>query len=170
MVMPEIRPATHADLQTLHPLIERAYRGDAARAGWTHEADLGVAEERTDLETLAGIVADPASRLLTAFEGETPIGCVHVADHGDGLAYLGLLTVDPLRQAAGLGRRLIDAAERIARERFACRAIEMTVVHKRAELIAYYERRGYTLTEERRPFPIPKDPPLFLQVLVKPLA
>jgi hypothetical protein len=31
--------------------------------------------------------------------------------------------------------------------------MEMTVIALRAELIAWYERRGYALTGERRPFP-----------------
>ena len=168
--MPIIRPATNADLPSLHPVIERAYRGEAARAGWTHEADLIVEGERTDLDTLAAIVTDPGSRLLMALDGDMPIGCVHVSDRGEGLAYLGLLCVDPTLQAAGLGRRLIEAAETTARDSFDCDRIEMTVIDRRAELITWYERRGYTATEERRPFPIALDPPLFLQVLVKPLA
>ena len=28
--------ATPYDVAALHPLIERAYRGDTAKAGWTH--------------------------------------------------------------------------------------------------------------------------------------
>jgi len=168
--METIRAATQADLACLQPLIERAYRGESARAGWTHEADLIVEGERTDLETLTAIVADPASRLIIALDGETPIGCVHAADRGNGLGYLGLLAVDPTLQAAGAGRRLIESAETTARETFGCDRMEMTVIDKRTELIAYYERRGYTATEERRPFPIAMEPPLFLQVLVKPLA
>ena len=35
-----LEPATSADIAELHELIERAYRGDTARAGWSHEADL----------------------------------------------------------------------------------------------------------------------------------
>ena len=47
----DIRPATLADLPRLHPVVERAYRGDSARQGWTHEADL-LSDTRTDLATL----------------------------------------------------------------------------------------------------------------------
>jgi hypothetical protein len=32
-------------------------------------------------------------------------------------------------------------------------SLEMTVISKREELIAWYERRGYTRTGERAPFP-----------------
>lgn len=165
-----IRPATLADLPALHPVIERAYRGETARQGWTHEADLIIEGERTDLETLTAIVEDPQSRLLVALDGDTPIGCVHVQSRGEGLAYLGLLCVDPTLQSAGLGKQLVQAAEDLAREVFGATAMEMTVIDRRAELIAFYERRGYAESGEKRDFPIAMDPPLFMTVLVKPLA
>ena len=90
------------------------------------------------------IVADSEGR---------PIGCVGLTNKGDGLVYLGFLTVDPDCQAAGLGRALLAEAERVAVARFGATVIEMTVIVQRAELIAYYERRGYGMTGERRPFP-----------------
>lgn len=169
MTVVTIRVAEHGDLPSLHPVVERAYRGDAARLGWTHEADL-VSGERTDLATLRGIVADPASRLLIARDGDTVLGCVHVAGKDGGTAYLGLLCVEPALQAAGLGRRLVEAAEETAREEFAADRVEMTVIDTRAELIAWYERRGYARTGERRDFVIAMDPPLFMTVLAKPLG
>lgn len=167
---PDIRLATHDDLPALHPVIERAYRGESARAGWTHEADLITQGERTDPETLAAILADPAQRLLIARDGERVIGCVAVTDRGAGLAYLGLLCVDPLLQAAGLGRRLVHAAEATARTDFGASRVEMTVIEQRSELIAWYERLGYARSGERRDFPIAMEPPLFMIVLVKPLG
>lgn len=164
----EIRPATATDLPHLHPVIERAYRGDSARAGWTHEADL-VTGERTDLETLRSLLDGP-SRLLIALDGDTILGCVNVVDRGDGLAYLGLLCVDPLLQAGGIGNQLLATAEAAARDTFAAARIEMTVIDRRAELIAWYLRHGYAPSGETRPFPVPLDPPLSMTVLVKPLG
>ena len=169
MVDPVIRLAAPDDLPRLHPVIERAYRGDSARAGWTHEADL-LDGTRTDLTTLQAILANPAESLLIALDGDTVIGCVEVTDRGNGLAYLGLLCIEPMLQAAGLGKRLIVAAETLARDSFGASLMEMTVIENRAELIAYYERRGYTRTAERREFPIALEPPLYMTVLVKPLA
>jgi ribosomal protein S18 acetylase RimI-like enzyme len=163
-----IRLATRDDLPRLHPVIERAYRGESARAGWTHEADL-LDGTRTDLATLEALVANRAERLLIASSDGTPIGCVQVSDRGDGLAYLGLLCIEPTLQAAGLGKRLIEAAEQLARHAFRASAMEMTVIENRQELIAYYERRGYVRTAERRDFPVAVTPPLFMTVLVKPL-
>jgi ribosomal protein S18 acetylase RimI-like enzyme len=163
-----IRPATVEDLPRLHAVIERAYRGEEARAGWTHEADL-LDGQRTDVETLQAIAADKTTRLLIGCDGDHPIGCVQVSDVGNGTAYLGLLCIEPRLQAAGLGRQFIAAAEACARTEFGARKIEMTVIENRTELIAYYERRGYTRTGERRDFPITVEPPLFMVVLAKAL-
>lgn len=152
-----IRLATPADLPALHALVERAYRGDSAKAGWTHEADL-LGGQRTDLAALTEMLADPDQHLLVALDADALTGCVAVTRKTDGRGYLGLLTVDPTLQAAGLGKQLIAAAEDAARA-FGADAMEMTVIASRDELIAYYERRGYALTGERRPFPL--DDPRF---------
>lgn len=164
-----IRPASRDDLPRLHPVIERAYRGETARLGWTHEADL-IEGQRTDLDTLRGIVDDPAQRLLVAERDGEIIGCVQVSDRGNGLAYLGLLCVDPTLQAAGLGKQIVAAAEATARGTFGAQTMEMTVIDSRRRLIEFYERRGYAVSGEKRDFPVALDPPLFMDVLVKPLA
>lgn len=164
-----IRPVTDDDLLLLHPMIERAYRGDTARMGWTHEADL-LSDTRTERAELETIVADPSQVLLMAQGADgAPVGCVNVAKRDASLAYLGMLCIEPLCQARGLGRKMITAAERHARDTFGCTTIEMTVLEQRSELIAYYLRRGYTQTGERRAFPVPLDPPYFMTVLAKPL-
>lgn len=165
--MPTIRPATVDDLPRLHRVVERAYRGDSARLGWTHEADL-LSDTRTDLATLATLI-DGDSRILIALDGDTILGCVNIADRGDGLAYLGLLCVDPQLQARGIGKQLIAAAEATACDSFTATRVEMTVIDRRVELIAWYERHGYTRSGETRPFPVAVDPPLTMVVLVKPL-
>lgn len=163
-----IRPATTADLAALQPLIQRAYRGNDARAGWTHEADL-LGGERIGVGELEAMIADPAECLLVGFDGDRMIGCVRVANSGNGLAYLGLLCVDPLLQAGGYGKQLIAGAERTARDDFGADRIEMTVIESRRELIDFYLRRGYVATPERRDFPVPMDPLLFMTVLEKSL-
>lgn len=152
----------------MHEVIERAYRGDSARQGWSHEADL-LSDTRTDRETLEAILANPHSMLLMAETDGVPQGCVQVTDHGGGSAYLGLLCVEPLLQAGGLGRRLIAAAEKTARLHYRAYRITMTVIEQRTELIAYYRRRGYEPTGRRLDFPVLIDPPLFMRELAKPL-
>ena len=147
-----LEASTPADLPELHELVERAYRGDSARRGWTHEADL-LGGQRTDLAALEAMLADPAQHLLVFRDNEELIACVLLAEQGEGLAYVGMFTVDPKRQGSGLGRLLLAAAEDHAASDLAAVRVEMTVIAQRPELIAWYERRGYRLTGERRPFP-----------------
>ena len=153
--MPDLtfRIAGLDDLPALHVLIERAYRGDSARLGWTHEADL-LGGQRTDLEDLTAILTDPERVMLLAWQGEALVGCVQLADEGEGLAYLGMLSIEPRLQAAGLGRALVTAAEAEVVRRFAADRMRMTVIRQRAKLIAWYERRGYVLTGAEAPFPM----------------
>jgi len=164
------------DVATLQPFVHAAYRGDSARKGWTHEADL-LDGQRIDAEALHDMVGDPDQIVLIAENGGVLAGCVQVANKGDGLSYLGMLSVDPERQGTGLGRRLIDAAEAEARSRFSARVMEMTVIVQRSELIEWYERRGYARTGETRPFPaadprfgLPRRNDLAFAVLAKPLT
>lgn len=173
---PRIRTAKFQDIEALHALVERAYRGDTARAGWTHEADL-LDGQRTDAEALHAMLGDPAQHILIAEQDGVLAGCVNVSDHGNQTAHLGMLAIDPARQAAGLGRTLIAAAEYAAAEVFGALRMEMTVIRQREELIAYYERRGYVRTGEERPFPLedrrfglPKRGDLSFVVLSKPLS
>lgn len=153
-----IRPATPADIPALHMLVESAFRGDSARRGWTHEADL-LGGQRTDAAALAEAIGDPDRTILIAFDDDAMVGCVEVKRAGTGRSMLGLLSVRPDRQASGLGRRLVAAAEERAREHHGATRMEMTVIATRAELIAWYERQGYCRTGETRPFPM--DDPRF---------
>jgi len=163
-----VRPAEPGDLAALHPVIERAYRGNGDQSGWTHEAHI-LSDQRTDIATLAAILETPGTCLLVAHDGPTIIGCVQITDNGGGLCYLGLLCIEPTLQAGGLGRLLLDAADDVARTLFGATVMEMKVIESRVELIAYYQRRGYDITGERRDFPLPTTPPLFMTVLSKPL-
>lgn len=150
--MTEFRLARPGDAAALQPLVHRAYRGDSAREGWTHEADL-LGGQRIDAADLESLIADPTQAVIVAEASGAAVGCVQVSDKGNGLAYLGMLTVDPTLQGSGLGRALIDEAERTARGQLGATRMEMTVIVQRTELIAWYVRRGYALTGERRPFP-----------------
>ena len=150
---PTFRIAEPADAPAVRALVERAYRGDSARAGWTHEADL-LGGDRTSIEEVAAIIAAPHQFAVLAERGGAPVASVTVTDLGAGRCYLGMLAVDPAMQAGGIGRALMAEAETQAVRRFGAHVMEMTVIARRAELIAYYERRGYRRTGETRPFPM----------------
>ena len=168
-----LESASNEDLPALHALIESAYRGDSARRGWSHEADL-LEGQRTDLAALEAMLADRAQHLLVFRDHEVFRACIALTDKGQGLVYLGMLTVHPVHQSAGLGRLILAAAEDRAAGQFGATRIEMTVIEQRGELIAWYERRGYVQTGERRPFPahdprfgLPKRADLIFVVIEK---
>lgn len=147
----QIRTATAADLPALLALIHSAYRGESSRAGWTTEADL-LEGPRTTTGLLAADLADPAVTLLVVEDGEGLLGCCAVTDRGGGTAYFGTFAVRPGGQGRGVGGRLLAAAEERARASGAVR-MEMSVIAQRDDLLAWYARRGYAPTGERRPFP-----------------
>ncbi len=157
-----VRTAALPDLPALCALIESAFRGDSAKRGWTHEADL-LGGQRTDLEALREIVSDPRQIIILAETGSALVGCVAVTDLGErnGLrtGYLGMLTVAPERQGGGLGRRLVAVAEAHARDAIGADIMEMSVISRRTELIDWYLRQGYAETGREKPFPL--DDPRF---------
>lgn len=151
--MTTIRPATPTDIPALHALVHSAYRGESAKRGWTHEADL-LDGQRTDEAALTDALANADVITLVAAEDGRLTGCVQGTRVSPTHAYLGMLTVDPGLQAQGLGRQLMAAIEAECARHFGVTHMEMTVIKQRGELIAYYERRGYALTGEMRPFPL----------------
>ena len=54
-------------------------------------------------------------------------------------------------QAKGVGKKLLQLAEDHARCHH-CRRIYLTVIDARTELIAWYQRRGFSITGEKKPF------------------
>ena len=86
---------------------------------------------------------------------ETPegslLGTVWLEPKDSHTWHLGLLTVRPDTQARGLGRIILATAEDFVRAHGGSR-IRMTVLYVRATLIAWYQRRGYTLTGETEPW------------------
>jgi ribosomal protein S18 acetylase RimI-like enzyme len=98
--------------------------------------------DRIDAEGARSYMAK--GRFLVAEDTAGLAGCVYVELHGD-RGYLGLLGVDPTRQGTGLGRKLMDAAERHFREA-GCRAIDLRVISARTPLLAFYRHLGYLET------------------------
>lgn len=172
------RFADVTDAAVIADLVESGYRGERSRAGWTTEADL-LDGQRIDVEGVLAVIRDPASRVLLAEcedeGGVELLACAQLERKPD-YAYFGMFSVRPGLQNGGIGRAVLAEAERIAREDWALAAMRMSVIVQRAELIAWYERRGYARTGEYLPFPYgderfgkPKRADLKFEMLVKQL-
>jgi ribosomal protein S18 acetylase RimI-like enzyme len=146
-----IEKASPTDIPRLVAIVNGVYRGEASKAGWTTEADLIAGEIRTDEDDLVQLMAQPSTTFLKVIhEAAGIIGTVFLDKRGDRL-YLGMLSVDIAWQAAGIGRRMLRAAEALAVS-LGCRAVFMQVIPMRDELMAWYARNGYLPTGERKPF------------------
>lgn len=171
----EFRQAGLEDAAALVALIESAYRGDTSRQGWTTEADL-LGGQRTDGDGVRAAITSPGSRIIMACRQGELVGCAQLERRGDE-AYFGMFAVPPTRQGGGYGSALLAEAERLSRAEWGARALQMSVIRQREDLIAWYERRGYRRTGETRPFPYgderygtPRRPDLQFVVLAKPLG
>src|SRR5580704_12860232 len=92
--------------------------------------------------TLAEVRAKFATgEFLLLQDSDALAACVYRERKGE-RAYLGLLSVDPLRQKQGLSRRLMDGAEDHCRKT-GRRFIDLTIVNLREELPGYYRHLGY---------------------------
>jgi len=146
-----ISKAIMSDVSELNILVNSAYRGESSKQGWTTEADLldGI---RIDESRLTTMIVSTDSEILKYTDDQNRIlGCVHLEKHDEKL-YLGMLTVSPELQGKGIGKELLIAAEQEARVAN-CKAIYMTVIDGRTELIDWYLRHGFSATGERKPFP-----------------
>jgi ribosomal protein S18 acetylase RimI-like enzyme len=149
-----ISKATIADVSELNILVNSAYRGDSSKKGWTTEADL-LGGIRIDEKGLTAIIGKKNSFILKYTENDRIIASVMLENQQDQL-YLGMLTVSPELQGGGIGKKLLKAAEEVAKE-LNLTKISMTVISVRSELIAWYKRHGYQTTGQTKPFPM-NDP------------
>jgi len=124
-----IRPALPADADSLVRLINAAFRVEQPF----------IEGDRIDPEGVRAYMEK--GKFLLAEHAEGLTGCVYVELRGD-RGYLGLLGVEPRRQGTGLGRKLMDAAEKFFRET-GCVAVDLRIVSGRTPLPAFYRHLGY---------------------------
>lgn len=146
----QLTKATSEDATSIAALVNSAYRGDTSRQGWTTEADL-LDGTRIDERGVLEIIESPQHSILLCRAGLDLLGCMEISWGSQGKLYLGMLTVSPEQQGHGIGKILMNAAVQEAKT-LHCHTVYMTVISKRSELIAWYERQGFLQTGERKPF------------------
>lgn len=137
---PKIRLAEVRDAESITAVINSAFRAA--------ESFL-VDRDRIDPESVQAFLQK--GKFLVAEEAGSMVGCVYLELRGE-RAYLGLLSVTPERQKAGLGSLLMDAAEDYC-AKAGCRFMDLRIVNVRRELPGFYHRRGYKETGKTEAFP-----------------
>lgn len=145
------RAAIAADAVAITQLVNAAYRGDSSRRGWTHEADL-IDGLRTTPTDVAQMLASATTMMLLGVHAEELIASICL-QHTASATHIGMFVVQPALQAQGLGKRLLAMAENLAQQTWATQKLQMQVITRRHELIAFYERRGYVRTGVISAFP-----------------
>ena len=154
----QVRIAGNADAEALMGLINAAFR---KAEGFIIDRD------RVDLEAVHSLLAK--GEFLVAEEEGTLAGCVYLESRGE-RAYLGLLSVDPALQKAGVGSMLMREAE-LRCARAGCRFMDLKTIDLRKDNQAFYKRRGYVETGTE-PFPseLTTKLPCHFVTMSKPLA
>ena len=148
---PNINIATHGDVVPVRDLLNTAYRGEESKKGWTTEADLIAGNVRADEKIIREAMTAPGSVVLKYInDAGLIIGCVNLQQHVTRV-YLGMFSVSPQLQGAGIGKQLLKASEEYTKH-LQCSSIYMSVISVRDELINWYKRHGYVDTDERKPF------------------
>jgi hypothetical protein len=100
-----IIPATTADIPSLIPLVNAAYRGQDKDSpkGWTSESHL-IKGSRTNAAGITELLQTPHSVILKCIDEDDQLAsCVHLEKQEDKL-FLGMLSVWPERQGHGFQR------------------------------------------------------------------
>ena len=143
--------ATHNDIPTLTSLLNRSYRGDTSRAGWTTEADLLSGKRINEAEVIQ-LLNDSESLILIAHSEDKVFATIH-AHHENESVHFGLFAVEPSLQGGGIGKGLLAYAESEAIRKWGVSTAIMEVITQRHEVIEYYARRGYMRSGEMIAFP-----------------
>lgn len=130
--MISLRTATTRDAEAVARLVNTAFLVER----------FFIERDRTNPATIRALMED--GKFLLAEDRAELVGCVHFELRGE-RGYFGMLSIEPARQGAGIGHRLVNEVETIFREA-GCRNSDLKIVDVRTELHALYQRWGYADT------------------------
>ncbi|HEY6802362.1 MAG TPA: GNAT family N-acetyltransferase [Pyrinomonadaceae bacterium] len=137
----QIRIGTEADTENITRLINEAFR--PAESFFIDEDRIDNASVQRSMETGEFLLAESDKHL---------VGCVFIEPRDEG-TYLGLLSVEPMRQQSGIASQLMTYAEARCKDQER-EFIEIYTVSLRLDLSGFYKKRGYV---ETGTLPFPPD-------------
>lgn len=130
-------------------LINLTYRGEV---GWTRETHI-VQGNRTNRDEIEAAIQNPDAHFFVVNQKQRLAACIYV-EKQENTAYIGFFSVHPSLQGRGIGTYILKQAESFALTELDARKYVMFVVSQRSELIAFYERKGYTRTGRIESYPL----------------
>jgi predicted N-acetyltransferase YhbS len=134
----EIRAAAGTDIERIIALVNLAF---GVERFFVYGDRINSDQVKAMFQTGTFLLAETSGQL---------VGCIYLELRSD-RAYFGLLSVDPSLQRQGIGRGLVNDAERRAREA-RCEFMDILAVNVRPELPPIYQGMGY-VASGTAPFP-----------------
>jgi ribosomal protein S18 acetylase RimI-like enzyme len=157
--------ASPSDASRIQTLLHAAFRADDSRPDWTADPEMN-RRFTVDINDLAAKLGDPdtvyliapssapGNDELTACIGITKITLTRDRPSPVTAARLSNLAIDPSLHRGGLGRRVLEYAEKYSREELGAKVLSLDALSTRTQLIEWYFRRGFRKTGEVVPFPV----------------
>jgi ribosomal protein S18 acetylase RimI-like enzyme len=140
----ELRRATVRDVVEVRSLLNRAYK-ELSDRGWNYTATY-----QDDAFTAQQILE---RRVFLVSDGERPIATISVHDQNEftnrKTLYVGKFAVHPELKNQGLGARLIDYVEGIAKSE-GYDGLQLDTAKPAEHLVSWYQRLGYRIVGETR--------------------
>lgn len=154
-ILLKYRLAINTDIAQLVKLINAAYRQKNENT-WTTEAEI-VMGERISYAQLEQLFKNHNFHLLVAEQNNQVVACIGLT-FDESSVEIGTFAISPNWQNQGLGKLVLDNAEKYAKDiQFDLKTYVMWVLSVRTELIAFYERRGYIQTGVVEDYPLDAD-------------
>ncbi len=144
-----LEKAKHNQSCEISDLVNLTYRGEI---GWTKETQI-IQGDRTCPNEIASAILNPDADFFVVNLQQRLVSCIYVAQEKD-IAYIGFFSIHPDLQGKGYGKYVLKQAETYAKKKLGVKKYIMFVVSQRTELIAFYERRGYSRTGRIEAYPL----------------
>ncbi len=141
---------TKDDIKAVVELINKAYRENNPNS-WTSEAHL-LSGIRVNEDNINDILEEKNSKIYIAKFEDKIAGTIQAKLEDEDI-HIGLFAVHPDFQSFGVGKKLLEFTEQSSMKLYNADKFKMQVISIRTDLIEFYKRRGYEVTNTFLEFP-----------------